>query len=131
MDKQISSGSPYEKSIGFSRAVRRGNQITVSGTAPILPGGETAYPGDPYEQTRQCLKIIQEAIEASGGQLENVVRTRIMLKNISDWEAAGKAHGDFFSQIKPASTMIAVDQLIRPDWLVEIEADCIVPDSDD
>jgi enamine deaminase RidA (YjgF/YER057c/UK114 family) len=124
--QNISSGSPFEKPIGFSRAVRIGNLIAISGTAPIAPDGTTAHPGNLYEQTRTCLTIIQKAIEDAGGKLENVLRTRVMLTDISHWEEAARAHGEFFAEIRPASTFMEVKGLIDPDWLVEIEADCVV-----
>jgi enamine deaminase RidA (YjgF/YER057c/UK114 family) len=122
----ISSGSPFEKPIGFSRAVRVGHTITVSGTAPIAPGGGTAYPGNLYEQTRTCISIIKDAIEKAGGRLEDVVRTRIMLTDIEQWREAAKAHGEFFGDIRPASTFLEVSRFIDADWLVEMEADCVV-----
>lgn len=122
----ISSGSPFEKPIGFSRAVRVGNAIAVSGTAPIAPGGGTAYPGDLYRQTRTCLEIIKDAIEKAGGRLEDVIRTRIMLVDISRWQEAARAHGEFFGDIRPASTFVQVSRFIDADWLVEIEADGMV-----
>lgn len=122
----ISSGSPFEKPIGFSRAVRVGNVIAVSGTAPIAPGGGTAYPGDLYRQARTCLEIIKDAIEKAGGRLEDVIRTRIMLIDISRWQEAARAHGEFFGDIRPASTFIQVSRFIDEDWLVEIEADGVV-----
>ena len=121
----ISSGSPYEKPIGFSRAVRIGNLIAVAGTAPIAPDGRTACPGDIYGQAKRCLEIIKEAIEKAGGRLEDVIRTRTYLTDITQWEAVAKAHGEFFSEIRPASTMVEVTGLMLPDWLVEIEADCV------
>lgn len=124
--KLISSGAIYEPKIGFSRAVRVGPHIAVSGTAPIAPGGGVACPDDMYGQTTRCLEIIQKAIEDAGGRLEHVVRTRVYLKDISRWEEAGRAHGEFFKDIRPASTMIQIVQAIDPDWLVEIEADAIV-----
>lgn len=123
--KNISAGSPYEKSIGFSRAVRVGNMVFVSGTAPIAPDGSTAHPGDVYEQTKYCLEIIRTAIEKAKGKLEDVIRTRIMLKDISRWREAAKAHGEYFSEIKPACTFVEVKGFVREDWLVEIEADCV------
>ena len=122
----ISSGSPFEKPIGFSRAVRVGNAIAVSGTAPIAPGGGTAYPGDLYRQTRTCLEIIKDAIEKAGGRLEDVIRTRIMLVDINRWQDAARAHGEFFGDIRPASTFVQVSRFIDADWLVEIEADGMV-----
>jgi enamine deaminase RidA (YjgF/YER057c/UK114 family) len=122
----ISSGSPDEKSIGFSRAVRVGNTISVAGTGPIGPDGESVCQGDAYGQAKQCLEIIKQAIEDAGGSLNDVVRTRMMLTDIGQWEEVGRAHGEFFSEIRPASTMVAVRALVRPEWLIEIEADCIV-----
>jgi enamine deaminase RidA (YjgF/YER057c/UK114 family) len=122
----ISSGSEYEKPIGFSRAVRIGNIISISGTAPIANNGKTDHPNDLYNQTKRCLEIINKAITDAGGQLDNVIRTRIFLKNISDWEKAAKAHGEYFSEIRPASTFIEVKGFIQDDWLVEIEADCVI-----
>ena len=124
--QNISSGSPFEKSIGFSRAVRTGNMISVSGTAPIADDGSPAFPGDLYNQTRRCLAIIEKAILEAGGTLENVVRTRMFLTNISRWEEAARAHGEFFSGIRPAATMVEVKGLINPEWLVEMEADCVI-----
>jgi enamine deaminase RidA (YjgF/YER057c/UK114 family) len=124
--RNVSSGSPYEKPIGFSRAVRIGNSISVSGTAPIASDGSTAYPGDLYQQTKTCIEIIKGAIEKAGGRLEDVIRTRLMLKDISHWKRAAKAHGEYFSQIRPSSTFVEVSGFINADWLVEIEADCIV-----
>ena len=127
MQKQlISSGSPFEKPIGFSRAVRVGNTIAVSGTAPIAPGGGTAYPGNLYNQTRTCIEIIKDAIEKAGGRLVDVIRTRIMLTDISQWQEAARAHGECFGEIRPASTFVQVSGLIDADWLVEMEADCVV-----
>jgi enamine deaminase RidA (YjgF/YER057c/UK114 family) len=124
--RNISSGSPYEKPIGFSRAVRIGNIIAVSGTAPIAPDGSTAHPNDVYGQTRTCIEIMKKAIEEAGGQLENVIRTRIMLTDISRWKEAAQAHGEFFSKIRPACTFVQVRGFVRDDWLVETEADCVV-----
>jgi len=124
--QNISSGSPFEGPIGFSRAVRVGNIIAVSGTAAIAADGSTAHPNDVYGQTRTCLDIMKQAIEEAGGRLENAVRTRIMLKDISRWEEAARAHGEFFADIRPACTFVEVKGFVRDDWLVETEADCIV-----
>ena len=124
--KNISSGSPYEKPIGFSRAVRIGNIISVSGTAPIASDGSTAYPNNLYGQTKQCLEIIKKAIEDAGGNLTNVIRTRIMLTDISKWKEAAQAHGEFFSEIKPACTFLEVNRFVDPNWLIEVEADCVM-----
>jgi enamine deaminase RidA (YjgF/YER057c/UK114 family) len=122
----ISSGSAFEKPIGFSRAVRIGNIISVAGTAPIAQDGSTAYPGDLYNQTKRCLEIMIRAIADAGGKPENVIRTRIFLKDISEWEKAAKAHGEYFSDIRPACSFIGIKELINDDWLVETEADCVI-----
>jgi enamine deaminase RidA (YjgF/YER057c/UK114 family) len=124
--KLISSGSRFEPIIGFSRAVRVGAHIAVSGTTPIAPGGGVACPGDLYGQTLRCLEIIEKAINDAGGKREHVIRTRVYLKEMTNWEDAGRAHGEFFKDIRPASTMIQIVQAIDPAWLVEIEADAIV-----
>ena len=124
--KSVSSGSPYEASIGFSRACRVGNWIAVAGTAPIADDGTTAAPGDVYGQTRRCLEISRLAIEAAGGSLTGVIRTRLMLTDISRWEEAGRAHGELFGDIRPVCTFVEVSGFINPDWLVETEVDCIV-----
>lgn len=126
--KNISSGSPLEKPIGFSRAVRKGKHIFVSGTAPIADDGGTACPGDVYGQTLRNLEISRRAIEAAGGTLNDIVRTRIMLTDISRWEEAAKAHGEFFSEIRPACTFVEVSRFIKEDWLVEVEMDGIMDD---
>jgi enamine deaminase RidA (YjgF/YER057c/UK114 family) len=123
----ISSGSIFEPQIGFSRAVRVGPHIAVSGTAPIAASGGTACPGDLYGQTKRCLEIIEKAINDAGGKREHVVRTRMYLKEMRGWQDAGRAHGEFFKDIRPASTLIQIVQAIDPSWMVEIEADAIVP----
>lgn len=123
----ISSGAIFEPKIGFSRAVRVGPHIAVSGTAPIAPDGGIACPGDIYGQTKRCLEIIEKAINDAGGKREHVIRTRVYLKDMNGWELAGHAHGEFFKGIRPASTFIQIVQAIDPGWLVEIEADAIVP----
>jgi enamine deaminase RidA (YjgF/YER057c/UK114 family) len=124
--KNVSSGSPFEKPIGFSRATRIGNIIAVAGTAPVAPDGSTASPGDAYGQTKRCLEIIQKAIEDADGSLQDVIRTRIMMTDISRWEEAAKAHGEMFGDIRPACTFVEVSKFIKEDWLVELEADCVV-----
>jgi enamine deaminase RidA (YjgF/YER057c/UK114 family) len=124
--QNVASGSPYEPIIGFSRAVRIGNTIAVGGTAPIGPDGKTVGIGDPAAQTRRAIEIIRTAIEKAGGKLENVIRTRVFLTRQQDWEAIGRAHGEAFGAIRPASTMAVVKQLLNDEWLVEIEADAIV-----
>ena len=122
----VSSGSALEKPIGFSRAVRIGNIISVSGTAPIAQDGSTAYPNDLYKQTTRCLEIIKKAITDTGGQLENVIRTIIFLKDITNWKKAAKAHSEYFSEILPACTFIEVKGFVKDDWLIEIETDCVI-----
>lgn len=125
MDR-VSSGSSYEPVIGFSRAVKSGRTIAVSGTAPIGADGRTAGVGDPAAQTRRCLQIIIAAIEQLGGSARDVVRTRTYITRVEDWEQIGRAHGEFFSDIRPASTMVKVAGLLDPEWLVEIEADAVL-----
>jgi enamine deaminase RidA (YjgF/YER057c/UK114 family) len=122
----VSSGSPFEPQIGFSRAVRLGNVVAVSGTAPIGPNGKTVHVGDLYGQTRRCLEIIIEAVIQAGGHKEEIIRTRVFLIDISRWQDAARAHGEFFSEIRPACTFLQVSRFIQPDWLVEVEADCVL-----
>ena len=127
MDRKLySSGSPYEKTFGFSRAVKVGNILAVSGTGPIAPDGSTASVGDAYGQAKRCLEIITQAIEDAGGKLENVIRTRMYITDASVQDDVGKAHGEYFSDIRPAATMVVVKGLVRDDWFVEIEADCLL-----
>lgn len=127
MERQlISSGSPYEPTIGLSRAVRVGPLIAVAGTAPLAADGTTAHPGDVYAQTKRCLEITLDAIERAGGAREHVVRTRIMLVDMSRWRDAARAHGEVFSSVRPACTFVQVSGFIDPAWLVETEADCYV-----
>jgi enamine deaminase RidA (YjgF/YER057c/UK114 family) len=129
MRQNISSGSPFEKPIGFSRAVHIDNRIVVSGTAPIAPDGTTAHPGDMYRQTLRCLDIIREAVEAAGGRLADIIRTRVYLTDADRWQDAASAHGKIFGDIRPACTFVEVSRLIDPEWLVEIEAECVVADA--
>jgi enamine deaminase RidA (YjgF/YER057c/UK114 family) len=120
-----SSGSPFESSIGFSRAVRIGNRILVSGTAPVEPDGSST-PGDAAAQARRCFAIIVESVEALGGTAADVVRTRMFLTDPADAAAVGEAHGAVFGAIRPAATMVAGAVLLRPEWRVEIEAEAEV-----
>jgi enamine deaminase RidA (YjgF/YER057c/UK114 family) len=122
----ISSGSPLEPQIGFSRAVRVGNLLAIAGTAPIASDGSVAAPGDVYTQTKRCLEIIAAAISDAGLGLDDVIRTRILLINIDTWRDAARAHGQYFSAIKPACTFVEVSRFIDRGWLVEVEADCAV-----
>jgi len=119
--RNLSSGSPYEPTIGFSRAVRVGNRVVVSGTAPIWPDGSSDP--DPGRQTHRCLEIILEALNAAGARREQVVRTRMFITSATDAEAIGAAHGEVFGAVRPASTMVVVAGLLDPRWKVEIEAE--------
>jgi enamine deaminase RidA (YjgF/YER057c/UK114 family) len=129
MRKRVSSGSSYEPTVGFSRAVRAGCIVTVAGTAPLGPDGRTVGRGDAAAQARRCLEIIATALESAGATLQHVVRTRILLTRIDDWQTVANVHGEFFGNIRPASTIMQVSRLIDPDWLVEIEADAVLDDS--
>ncbi len=123
----VSSGSPLEPRIGFSRAVRVGPHLAIAGTAPIAEDGSTACPGDVHGQTLRCLAIIARAVAEAGFTIEDIVRTRIMLTDITRWQEAARAHGAVLGAIRPACTFVQVSGLIDPGWLVEIEADCIAP----
>lgn len=123
----VSSGAPWEAVVGYCRAVRTGPHIAVSGTAPITPDGAVFAVGDPYEQAKRCIEIIGEALGRLDAGLEHVVRTRMFVTDISQWEAIGKAHGEAFGDIRPATSMVEVAALVHPDMLVEIEADAFVP----
>ena len=126
--QRAASGSPYEATIGFSRAIRVGNRILVSGTAPVEDDGSST-PGDAEAQAERCLAVIVRAIEQLGGSAEDVVRTRQYLVDAADADAVGRAHGRWFADIRPASTMIVVAGLLRPEWRVEIEAEAEVEES--
>ena len=127
MRKLVSSGSPFEPKIGMSRAVRAGAIVAIAGTAPILEG-KTAGIGDPAAQARRCLEIISAALQEAGSSLSQVVRTRILLTNIDDWEAVAAVHGEYFRDIRPVNTTMQVSRFINPDWLVEMEADAVIHD---
>ena len=121
----MASGSPYEPVIGFSRAIVAGHHVAIAGTAPIMPD-EGVPPADAYGQAKRCLEIIGAALAEAGASFENVVRTRTYLVDAADWEEIGRAHGEVFSEVRPASTMVVVAGLLDPRWRVEIEADAIL-----
>ena len=124
----VSSGSPYESTVGYSRAVRVGNFISVAGTT-AASGGKPVAIGDPEAQTRAIFETIKKALQDAGAGLENVVRTRVYLVDITHFEPVSKVHGEVFADIRPANTTLEVSGFVSPDWLVEIEADAVVPEA--
>ena len=124
--RTVSSGSPLEPEIGFSRAVRKGAHVAVAGTAPIGDDGGVVAPGDVYAQTVRCLDIVEAALKAAGASAEDVVRTRIMLTDVTRWKEAARAHGERFAAVRPVTTFVEVSRFIDPEWLVEIEVDAVL-----
>ena len=124
--RSVQTGAPWEAIAGYARAVRVGNQIWVSGTAPVGPDGRTVGVGDPAAQMRRCLEIVEQALAALGAELRHVVRTRMYVTDISQWEPIARVHGEVFGAIRPATAMVEVAGLIDPEMLVELEVDAVV-----
>ena len=126
--QNIHSGAPWEPKVGYSRAVRTGNLVAVSGSAPVSDDGKLVGKGDAYAQAVRCIEVIESALAAAGGSLEHVYRTRMFVTDIDLWEDIGRAHAEAFGAVPPATSMVEVSRLIDPDMLVEIEADALLPE---
>ena len=124
--QRVFSGSPWEKTVGYCRALKAGNHIFVSGTAPVAEDGKTFAPGDAYAQTQRCFEIIESALDKAGASMSDVVRTRMYVVDISRWEEVGRAHGEIFAEHPPVTTMVEISKLIDPEMLVEVEVDAII-----
>jgi enamine deaminase RidA (YjgF/YER057c/UK114 family) len=124
--QRVFSGSPWEKTVGYCRALKVGNHIFVSGTAPVAEDGKTFAPGDAYAQTKRCFEIIESALDKAGASMSDVVRTRMYVVDISRWEEVGRAHGEIFAEHPPVTTMVEISKLIDPEMLVEVEVDAII-----
>lgn len=125
----VSSGSPLEPRIGFSRSVRSGPFVCVAGTAAIADDGSTTAPGDVYAQSVRCLDIAEQALREAGASLGDVIRTRVLLTDVTRWQEAARAHGERFAQVRPACTFAGVSRFIDPEWLVEFEVDAVILDA--
>lgn len=127
--RRISSGTEWESSVGYSRAVRVGDRVLVSGTVAVDEGGDPVAPGDPVAQTRHALETVVDALEASGAGRDDVVRTRMYVRDTDDWESVTGVHAEFFADVRPASTLVEVSGLVGPEYVVEVEAEAVVPDN--
>ena len=124
--QRVSSGAPWERQVGYCRAVRRGSFVAVAGTTAVDAEGNVVGVGDAYAQAQHCLSIIRAALEEAGADISDVIRTRVFLVNVDDWPEVGRAHAEVFAEYPPASTMLEAGRLINPELLVEIEADAII-----
>ena len=125
--RRVATGTEWESTVGYSRAVRAGDRIFVAGTTATDDEGDPVAPGDPAAQTRHALETVVEAVREAGGRREHVVRTRMYVTDVDDWETIGAVHGEFFGDVRPASSMVEVSSLIGPKYVVEIEAEAFIP----
>jgi enamine deaminase RidA (YjgF/YER057c/UK114 family) len=124
--KRVSSGTEWEATVGYSRAIRADGRVSVAGTTATDEDGDPVAPGDAYEQTAHALGLVADALDQAGASVGDVVRTRLFVTDIDDWEAVGRAHGEMFGEVRPATTMVEVSRLIHPDLVVEVEAEAVV-----